>query len=68
MSQFDYIRDYYGIAIEKGMHVTDLKGRRGVIVGATSHVKVQLEGLKGAHYFHPQSLNYPALNIIATGA
>jgi metal-dependent amidase/aminoacylase/carboxypeptidase family protein len=64
-TQFDYIREYYGIAIEKGMHVTDKKGRRGVIVGASNHVKVKIEGENGHAYFHPHALNYPALGVTA---
>ena len=62
MSQFDYIRDYYGLDIKKGMHVLDAKGRRGVVVGATHHVKVRLEGEKHANFYHPNDLTYPALS------
>lgn len=62
--QFDYIRNYYGIAITKGMHVTDAQGRRGVIVGASNHVKVKMEGEKNVtSYYHPEALAYPSLGI-----
>ena len=64
MSQLDYIRDYYGIAIEKGMHVEDSKGRRGVIVGAGSHVNVQREGEKGFVPYHPEAPRYTALGYV----
>lgn len=61
-----YVREYYGIAIEKGMHVEDEEGRRGVIVGATNYVQVQLEGQKGRVNFHPEALSYPALSYVGT--
>jgi hypothetical protein len=59
--EFEYIRQTYGIAIQKGMHVEDSKGRRGVISGASNHVKVKIEGQKGFDYYHPENLIYPAL-------
>lgn len=62
--QFDYIRDYYGIAITKGMHVTNAKGERGVIVGAGNYVKVQIEGQKGKANYHPEALAYPSLDYV----
>lgn len=58
---YEYIKDYYGIAIKKGMHVEDSKGRRGVISGASNHVKVKIEGQKGFSYYHPENLKYPSL-------
>lgn len=64
-SQFDYIRDYYGIALKNGMHVMDQKGRRGAVVGATHYVRVEIEGDEVPRYFHPQALSYPSLGIAA---
>lgn len=60
-----YIHDYYGIAIKKGMHVVDQDGKKGVVVAATNHVKVKVEGQKGHSFYHPQALSYPALGIEA---
>lgn len=61
----EYIRDYYGIAIEKGMHVVDKAGRRGVIKGASNYVEVQREMEKFTTNYHPHALTYPALGIQA---
>jgi hypothetical protein len=62
MNTFQYINDYYGIAVTKGMHVEDGDGRRGVAVSGSNYVRVKIEGAKGTACYHPHALAYPALN------
>lgn len=63
MNTFQYINDYYGIAVTKGMHVEDGDGRRGVAVKGSNYVHVRIEGQKGKGTvcYHPHALRYPAL-------
>lgn len=62
--EYEHIRDHYGIAIKKGMHIQDGDGNRGVIVGASNHVKVRMEGAKINSYYHPEALSYPAIGYV----
>lgn len=64
MNTFQYINDYYGIAVTKGMHVEDAKGRRGVAVKGSNYVQVRLEGARGTVNFHPEALRYPSLGYV----
>jgi hypothetical protein len=64
MTTFQYINDYYGIAVTKGMHVEDSKGRKGVAVKGSNYVHVRREGEKGTVPYHPEALRYPALNYV----
>lgn len=64
MNTFEYINNYYGIAVTKGMHVEDSKGKRGVAVKGTSYVFVLREGEKKPVPYHPEALRYPALNYV----
>jgi hypothetical protein len=66
MDSFTYIRDYYGIAVTKGMHVEDRKGRRGVAVRGTNYVFVRREGEKGTVPYHPEALRYPSLGYVGS--
>ena len=58
MSQYDYIRDYYGVPIKQGASI-EYEGVRGLVTGTHGpHVKAKLEGEKHSRVFHPQDLKW----------
>lgn len=63
MSQFDYVRQYYGVPAKRGARV-QCEGASGTVTSATHYVFVRLDGQRHPRPYHPLDLVWttPARN------
>lgn len=58
MSDFAYIRSYYGVPAKRGARV-EYQGKPGTVTGTSGpHVMVKLDGGKHALPYHPTDLRW----------
>lgn len=58
MSDFTYIRDYYGVPAKRGA-IIEYEGKRGVVTGThAAYLKVKLDGEKFSKCYHPNDLKW----------
>jgi hypothetical protein len=54
MSQFDYVNNYYGMSVKRGMPV-NVKGKPARVTGADGqYIKIKIDGHKYSFNYHPK--------------